>query len=700
VAFLRLPLCALALAASLARADDTRSEPACTWPARVFEGGAPGELLCPERAHERGLTIIDLSNAWAPRVLREPAALGHEAAPVYLASYLALADERPEALPKEQPFERYLELYGIVPSLRVVRARLLDEPAHACAAAVPLDALRALDRVLSSYRPDLATQRARVQRIRDNTRFLEHVRDRLGLPSIDALEGDPRYVFAVRSLRRDRATVGAIEATQDRLRCSGRLPDRFERGVFDARTTLALRDFQREHVIISSGMLDADTRAAVSTDSRELVFRAALRALRERVADAAGLIEDGSASGRFGTVLGRTLDPDELLAASTYPPLPDAAEDLISPATEAAARALGWTDPAALAAFFTTSDDAVLEHLQVAVRLPPPPAYHAAHMELRAELDRGDVWYGYPFRPDGALRRSPARVRPSVILYARDGERTRPLVRFQTTIGGWQPEQIAPGHVGLRYKESPVGPRLWRDLIAAPVWLPPPSTPDAELLEHDGTPRLRAKDALLGPGHRSAYGLVMLVHGKPSARPRASSASGAPPVAEPTEPERATPEPDDYSALDESGCCYDQGVRTHGSQAYGSILRGYSHGCHRLFNHLALRLGAFLLAHRHHLRHGPLATRYDRVLRRGEAAVLVKRSSRGYRYELTPPVPIEVLEGHVVGMPKQAIHGLRPLRQSLVARVAAAATGQSGGGTSAGASAQTPPSEGGANPPD
>ena len=67
----------------------------------------------------------------------------------------------------------------------------------------------------------------------------------------------------------------------------------------------------------------------------------------------------------------------------------------------------------------------------------------------------------------------PVERRPTLVLFARVGEGWKPLARYLTTIGGWQREQTASGAVGLRYKESPVGARVWRDLVAAPVWLPP-----------------------------------------------------------------------------------------------------------------------------------------------------------------------------------------------------------------------------------
>lgn len=54
-------------------------------------------------------------------------------------------------------------------------------------------------------------------------------------------------------------------------------------------------------------------------------------------------------------------------------------------------------------------------------------------------------------------------------------------MRWPTTVGGWQWQKI-DGDIEERWKESPVGPRVWRDLFVGPRWLPPESTPDRELV--------------------------------------------------------------------------------------------------------------------------------------------------------------------------------------------------------------------------
>ena len=365
-------------------------------------------------------------------------------------------------------------------------------------------------------------------------------------------------------------------------------------------------------MIPSAGILDSETREALLTDSRELDFRTLLRALRERVVDATGLVEDGSALDAWEPILGRFVDSVEYRHALRAEPVPNGAPDLIARATEAAAAALGWTSPDSAARSLAHGVPP-----RVALRLPPRPAYHSAAMQLRAEIDRGDVWTSYPLDAEGRPRPSPAKNRPTFTLYAKTAGGDVPLVRWPTTIGAWKEEKLDEESVELRYKASPVGPFFWRDLVVAPAWFPPPTTPDRELVRRGPDGRWRGDQDAVGPGYRSAYGLVALIH--------------------------------DRAVVTGAGTTLaDVEIRTHGSGNYRSILRGSSHGCHRLFNHLAIRLASFLLAHPEHERHGVIDERYARVVHWKGRTLKVRAESRGYRYELEPAVPVNVLPGRIV----------------------------------------------------
>jgi hypothetical protein len=409
------------------------------------------------------------------------------------------------------------------------------------------------------------------------------------------------------------ARRAALSVVQRHLACEGFLVNVAHPGELDAPMRDALALYQRRHMLPSRPVVDVETRQTLLTDSRELDFRTLLRALRERVVDATGLVEDGSALNAWQPVLGRFIDSDEYRHELRPQSVPLGAPDLVARATETAARALGWTSPDAAAGAL-----ALWSARAVAIRLPPAPAYHTVKMELRAEIDRGDVWTSYPLDADGRLRPSPAKRRPTFILYAKTAAGDVALVRWATTIGAWKEEKLDEESVALRYKASPVGRFYWRDLVAAPAWFPPPTTPDRELVRRGAAGRWTADEDAVGPGYRSAYGLVALLHNR--ALVTSAGAIGF----------------------------HDVEIRTHGSGNYRSILRGGSHGCHRLFNHLAIRLGGFLLAHTETIRQGTIDQRYARTLHWKGHTVKLRAPTRGYRYELVSPVPVDVLPGRTV----------------------------------------------------
>jgi hypothetical protein len=558
---------ALALVSIGGGARAGRAEPACAAPVPTYAAGRRVSSVCPDQAASLHLTLVDLSEDYVPRALRAEPGTALPYATVYR-ELAAGGDEHPPGIA-----DRYLELWGIFPGFSVLRGRLGDEERHVCHDRVDDGALTAYDRPLVEDGRTAAAER--------------------GAP-----------------LRRD-----AVRALQLHLACDGLLALDAVDERFGPRTAEALTAFRRRHMVARAGGLDQELRELIVTDTRELDFRAVLRALRERVVDATGLVEDGSARGEWRPVLERYLEPAGLRDLAGHAPLAGGAADLVSPATEAAARALGWTDPAAaLASLEQIARDGTR---QVALALPPPPRYHGPAMELRAEIDRGDVWYDYPWTASGTRRAQPRERRPVLTLYARDGAGEVALLRWPTTIGTWQREKLAGGAVVTRYKPSTPGESMWREIVAAPVWFAPPTTPDRELVRRTAT-GWRAREDTIGPGHRSAYGLVMIMH-----RNRAGG---------------------------------DTGVRTHGTADYLSVSQGNgSHGCHRLLSYQALRLAGFLLTHRAFTTRGQLSESYGRRLHWAGKTIAVRRGTRGYVRELDPPVEVRVLPGRILGRAQRPI---------------------------------------------
>ena len=172
------------------------------------------------------------------------------------------------------------------------------------------------------------------------------------------------------------------------------------------------------------------------------------------------------------------------------------------------------------------------------------------------------------------------------------------------------------GQLTKRGKEPDVGPREWRQLYAAPTWLPPDTTPDVELVHWIAKGKWELKKTIMGPGPLSAFGMIRLPH------------------------ERVV-------HIKGGNVQYvDNGIGTHGSAVVTSLLNGTSHGCHRLFNHMAIRLGDFLLHHRNHEVKGQQPEHYRRTITAG-GTFKAQIDTRGFMFELTPPVHVEVLAGNI-----------------------------------------------------
>jgi hypothetical protein len=247
-------------------------------------------------------------------------------------------------------------------------------------------------------------------------------------------------------------------------------------------------------------------------------------------------------------------------------------------------------------------------------------------MDLRVEIDRGDVFYAPGAA--AAARQKPGFRGPSFVVYAKDGDKKVALMRWATTIGGWKRERMEDGSVALKYKESDVGERAWRQIIAAPAWMPPDSTPATDVVNASKDGTLTVKNSLIQPGYTNAYGLVMIIH-------------------------------EEQVQKGEKVTWVDHGIRTHGSVDYRSLQRGESHGCHRLYNQLALRLSGFLLQHRDHVTRGKMAAGYHRSVELDGHSVDVDVPTRGFRYELDPPVMVRVLQGNIAGKPVSRVIPLK-----------------------------------------
>jgi hypothetical protein len=253
-------------------------------------------------------------------------------------------------------------------------------------------------------------------------------------------------------------------------------------------------------------------------------------------------------------------------------------------------------------------------------------------MDLSIVVDRGDVWYDLPFDANGHYKPQPRKKYPSLTLFTKAGGKQIALARWRTTIGGWRAEQASNGYEYFRYKGSDVGPRVIRNVVSGPVWIAPASTPIRTLTKgktvNQRWMRVVNYDEL-GPGYLSAYGLIAGYFVVPGQNGRND---------------------------------WDNGVRAHGSSDYLSIYsaNGYSHGCHRLPNHIAIRMYSFILRHRHMSIVGDKTMNFARQFLNKETAFEIRLPSRGYYYVLDPPLPVNVLEGEIKGDAKKPVAGYVP----------------------------------------
>lgn len=570
-----------------------------------------------DAAQAAGYTLVDLSDDWTPFIFAEHRdANGHVLHNRYRRVFIGLANDQldEDGQPLAPGEKNYLELYGIPPSLSVVRARLLADVNQPCHDETTQQALAAVESVAYIPPERMRAEDTKMARLKTE---LDKARRAAKVASLEELAArDSESAAKVKLLQKRQADEAAVAAVESRLACEGFLEAKsgHKKGVYDDALRLAVKRFQQKHMIYESNYLRKGTVEALGRSTAENDVLSLRRVLRERVVDAAAVLEDGSADTSKGP-------PRFLTAANEKAPVPNLADDL----TDLVVKTLGVDTLEGAVAFFRRHES--FAPLQAAVRLPAKPDYHGPHMDLSIVIDRGDVWYDLPFDEEGKAVPQPRKKFPTFTVFVKHRGQNVPLIRWRTTIGGWRAEQASDGYEYYRYKGSDVGPRVIRNIVAGPVWIAPESTPIRALVK---SKRVfgRAQPAVnydeLGPGFLSAYGLVagyFVVPGKDG-------------------------RPD-----------WDNGIRAHGSSEYLSMYSptGFSHGCHRLPNHLAIRLYSFILRHRNMRVVGDQTMDFARQFLKGDEVYEMRLPSRGFGYQLDPPLPVEVLEGEIKGEQKTPI---------------------------------------------
>jgi len=637
--------------------------------------GAPATKMTMAEASAKGLLIVDLSDGWAPFIFQDGGATkGDPPKPNgYRKTFVELANDRVDedgrALRAGEG--NFLEPFGIPPTLSVLSVRIEADRAaerRACEAAVDWDGIRASGSGVG-YQDREHARRDHAEALRDAEWLTKEIArreaaarapagaggagaemaaigaadkaekppvvakgrgkapeappppatwkegDRAAAITALAADADPKVSRRVARTLRGQERLRAVKALQAFLLCEGLLSPRAKTtpGSFDLPTHEALAEWERRNDIFGWGMLGGETQAALPRPTLELDYDTFRRVLAERLADAAGIVEDGSTSGNEAATYKD--------AEGNAHPVPNLIEDHVN----ALLAAMHVAGPGDMIAFLRQHGAAGLASLRVAFHAPPLPPYYeagAGPMDLSAVLDRGDVWYDFPFDAKGKPIEQPRSHYPHLMVFTTWHGQRIPLVSWRTTIGSWRSEVHANGKVYYKYKNSDVGNRVWKNIVAGPVWIPPDGTPVKDLLkrvvlDRDKGPETVVNTGVMGPGFQSAYGLVMAIH------------------------------------IDRSG--FDNQIRTHGSVDYTSIARRFSHGCHRLVNDRAVRLFDFVLRHRTWKRIGDVPLHMTRQFSVDGQDYRYRLATRGYYYELDKPVPVTVTEGRVMGQVKKPI---------------------------------------------
>lgn len=589
--------------------------------------------LALDQAEARGYTIIDLGDSWRPYIFSHKTPGAEDFSDnVYAARYLDLANDRTnhDGDPLEPGEHNYLELYGIPPTLTVVMTEWDNLPEiEQCLEDAGYDG-SAFDPTMGTIPFKRKEGAKRLKKWRWAKSKLEKDMRKAGLgEQVEA--GD--YAAAADHPDTERAyanfvafdsEIQVIRNAQIRLRCERLFNEKdglgkFDLGDYDSGTQHALANFEKKHDVMGWGHFTADNMAVLAMTPREVVHQRLVRVLTERVVSSAGILEDGSA---------RDWKPD--FRWEDEDGERHALRDLATEFSDSAITQLGLDDPAtalerlreleAMAVDSEEHPDAFGE-LLVAVRLPELPAYYSDDMQFSTVIDRGDVWYEFPWDEDGNKSAQPRKRKPKLTLYVTYRDQKIPLVHWGTTIGSWRSE-LEDGKEYYAYKNSDVGDRVWQTIMAAPVWIPPAGTPTKSLTKLkrvDGKMRRVVNYDETGPGYMSAYGLVAAYHVKLNER------------------------------RDGTVGVYDNQIRTHGSVDYMSILRRYSHGCHRLYNMNAVRMFSMILQHRAYTREGQTTVGAGRTFDYNGRTYVMKLQTRGYKFTLTDPIPVTVTEGRVRG---------------------------------------------------
>ena len=577
------------------------------------------QYISEKDALAQGYDIINFRDQWTPYIFKtQNSPEGEQLEHSYREIFVNLANDtgNNEGQPIEDGEFNFLEVFGIPPSMSVIWERIHREINEQCYREIDYDKIKAAGSIRFGNR---ARQKKYKKRVKKAESRVERAMNKYVVDSYeDLLKLAPKYKSDVKELSKYQTQVEAIRNIEKRLSCDLHSHARYhhKEGRLDQGLRLGIRRFQRKHKLYEYANLKSDTIDALATPAHVSNYHSFRRSVMERVIEVAGILEDGTVNrkGTLKTYVGEDGQTHEV-------------RNLVKEFTDATLQQLNLDDPLKVRDFFKRHPKEDFKWMRVGVKFPEKPEYYSKHMEFDIIVDRGDIWYDPPFNDKGKKIKQRRRRLPKFKLYTTYKDQRIQLIHWPTTIGGWRTEIAKNGHVYYKYKNSDVGSRVIRNIISGPVWVPPKSTPLKSLAKRryvNGKAQNVVNYEEMGPGYLSAYGLVAGYFVIPGRKGR----------------------PD-----------HDKGIRAHGSSDFMSILspERFSHGCHRLKNDHAVRLYSFALQHRNHIVHGDQKIKHEREFLHREEVFQIRVLTRGYRYELQPPIPVEVLEGRVLGKVKKPI---------------------------------------------
>lgn len=580
----------------------------------VLEGHE--RILTREAALADGYTLLSLRDDWTPYLFQPMTdEAGNELPNRYRRIYVGLANDKMDGDGRklEEEEDNYLEVFGIPPAISIIWHRFMDDEAKPCLREIDYAFIARHERVVQrgektgkKYAREKAEHQKKVERALKETGAADYAALRAARPDLeDALD----------FLEKGVGEGQVFAEIEKRLECDGHNNARFKhkKGEMDQGFRLGLRRFQRKHKIYEHTNLRGETMKMLGRPPVETNFLALKRALTERIIDATAILEDGTHAGDSPpTYVGS--DGEE-----------HTVRNLVKEFTDAALIQLGIDTPEKALAFMKRRNLHDFRWMTAGVKFPELPEYYGPNMKFEVVIDRGEVFYDPPWDDKGKKRPQYRKRLPKYSLFTTWRDQRIRLIHWPTTIGGWRAEVAKNGYEYYAYKQSYVGERYMRQIIAGPTWVPPETTPLGSLAKRrsiNGKTQGVVNYSEMGPSYLSAYGLAAGYF---------TTKNGA-----------------------------DQGIRAHGSSDYMSIMspERYSHGCHRLMNHSAIRLYGHILRHRKVTVEGDQPLNHGRQFYWEGEVYNVRLPTRGFKYALDPPIPVTVLEGDIRGSRRSPIEGL------------------------------------------